>query len=560
MKTIIYARVSSDKQAKNQTIQSQLEVLREYANRENLEVIQEILDDGFSGTTLNRPGMDEVRELFRAGKAEAILVLSPDRLARKQSSLLILMDEFKKFNINIIFTNQQYGNSPEDTLMLQLQGAIAEYEREKIIDRTRRGSLHSMKCGQVWGGHAPYGYTYVNKTANKMGHYEIDPQEADTIKKIFHWYVIEGLSGSAITNRLMELGIPSRSSVNKWWSTAIYTILRNETYAGTAYANKTKGAAPPKHPKVKAYRTKIKSSKVMRPREEWIAIQVPQIIDRELWEKAQVKLEKNKRSSKRNNKKNKYMLRGLVICGECGSMVTGSVSNTKTYYSCGAKRNKNITTKPHDDKNVTVRHEKLDTLVWQELTAMLDDPERLEGCIVSTIDRRQSKSNLPNVNLDKLEKELQKLAVQEQRILDAYREEIITLDELRDQKAKITEQIKLVEARKKAILTQQNHVKQPKFTKEVLGDIGERYKRIMANADHQTREKLANLLINRVVLYPDKARVEGNIPIVNDVLSSADFDPARKKLVSRFIGSKPPNIFTHLNEKKDHQPGNRLVL
>ena len=141
MKTILYARVSTESQAMDGTIQSQVELLRQFAKEQELEIIEKILDDGYSGTSLNRPGLDQVRDIAAGGKTEAILVLSPDRLARKQELQIILMAEFKKTGIEVIFTTQQFGNSPEDQLMLQMQGSIAEYERQKILDRTRRGTL-----------------------------------------------------------------------------------------------------------------------------------------------------------------------------------------------------------------------------------------------------------------------------------------------------------------------------------------------------------------------------------------------------------------------------------
>ncbi len=296
------------------------------------------------------------------------------------------------------------------------------------------------------------------------------------------------------------------------------SILKNETYTGIAYMNKTRSVEPQKHPKINKYRKRRKSSKVERPREEWIGVPVPQIIEREQWEAAQRLLKKNARTSPRNNKENQYMLRGLVICGLCGSMAPGNVSNKKAYYSCGAKRNKNFTTKPHDDQRVIAEHKNLDNAVWQGLTELLYDPEQLQAQVESRLERKQSYADLPNAKLEKLEREFDKLAAQEARILDAYREEVISLDELRNQKEKIANQRKVLEARQKMLQSQQENTGQPEINLAMLGDLSERYQRVMEKADFQTREKIANLLINRVALYPDKARVEGNIPFHPDAL------------------------------------------
>ena len=169
--------------------------------------------------------------------------------------------------------------------------------------------------------------------------------------------------------------------------------------------NKTRSVEPQIHPKIKNYRKRRKTSKVERPREEWIGVEVSQIIEREQWEAAQRLLKKNARTSPRNNKKNQYMLRGLVICGLCGSMAPRYVSNKKTLYSCGAKRNKNFTTKPHDDQRVIVDHKKLDNAVWQGLTELLYDPEQLQAQVESRLERKQSYADLPNAKLEKLERE-----------------------------------------------------------------------------------------------------------------------------------------------------------
>ena len=149
MNIAIYARVSSEKQAKDGTIQSQLEALREYAKDQGLNVLHECTDDGYSGADLNRPGLDQLRDLIFEGKITGVLALSPDRLSRNYAQQYLLLEDFNKQNIQVIFANHQIGDSPEDNMMLRMQGIISEYEREKILDRTRRGRKHAVENGQV---------------------------------------------------------------------------------------------------------------------------------------------------------------------------------------------------------------------------------------------------------------------------------------------------------------------------------------------------------------------------------------------------------------------------
>jgi site-specific DNA recombinase len=511
MNIAIYARVSTDTQAKEGTIDSQIEALKDYAKAHDLKIVFECLDDGYSGTTLDRPGLDQLRDLAQAGSIEGVLILAPDRLSRKQANQIILMEEFKKRNIKVIFTNQNFEDSPEGNFMLQIQGALSELDRSKIIDRMRRGTIHSVKNGQVIGNVSPYGYKFIPKSKTSVSHWEVNPEEAKTVQYIFDLYINEKLKGTQIAARLNDELVPCRTK--KWWSSQIYLILKNETYTGTAYMFKHRSIEPKKHPRVNSYRRHKNSAKILRPREDWIGIPVTPIIDQETWDKAQALLKQNAYQARRNNNKHEYLFRGLVVCGLCGSMASGYVSNKSTYYSCGAKRNKNINSKPHDDI-IQVKHKGFDEKVWTGLTELLSDPENLKAQLEKCI---QAKKAIFPISQDTSEadKELMQLDAQEKRILDAYREAVISLEELKAQKEKISNRRKVLEGKKKAILSHTESLGQPKITMDMLGDVSARFQRVMPKANFETREKLVNLLINSVTLMTSKAIVKGNIPITS---------------------------------------------
>ncbi len=509
MKIAIYARVSSETQAKEGTIDSQIEALREYAKAHDLNIVHECLDDGYTGTELIRPGLDQLRDLAQDGQIEAVLILSPDRLSRKQAHLLILLEEFKKRNVQVLFTSQSYSDSPEDNLMLQIQGAIAEYERSKIVDRMRRGTIHSVKNGQVIGSNAPYGYQFIPKSKTGKAQWEINPDEAKTVQYIYHLYVKEGLKGTQIAKRLNDESIPCRG--NKWWSSVIYAILKHEVYKGIAYMFKTHAIEHQRTPKSKEYRRYKNTGTAPRPREDWIGIPVTQIIDERTWTKAQELLKQNAYRARRNNNKHEYLLRRLVVCGLCGSMAPGYVSNKSTYYSCAAKRNKNITSKPHDEE-IQVRHTLFDEKVWLGLTELLDDPENMKVQLEKRMQAKKAKLP-PSQSTSEFDKELNQLAIQEKRILDAYREEVISLEDLKAQKEKIADRRKVLDGKKKAVLSHTESTGQPQITMNELGDVSKRFQRATAKANFAQREKIVNLLVNSVTLYKNKAVVSGNIPI-----------------------------------------------
>jgi site-specific DNA recombinase len=174
----LYARVSSVKQAQEKTIDSQIASIIEYANilGERIEPELYFLDDGVSGASLERPGLDRLRDKALTGEVAKVYVLSPDRLSRKSAHQILLIEEMKRLGVDFSFVNRQIGDTPEDQMLLQIQGIVAEYEREKIIERSRRGKLYAAKCGKVnvLGG-APYGYYYQKTTERQDAMYDLPP-------------------------------------------------------------------------------------------------------------------------------------------------------------------------------------------------------------------------------------------------------------------------------------------------------------------------------------------------------------------------------------------------
>ena len=242
MKTAaIYARVSlrlcsgqaSDQQKEEKTIASQTAALIEFARQENYQVPDEWVfeDEGYSGANLIRPGLERIRDLAAEGQIQSVLALSPDRLSRKYAYQVLLTEELARHGVEMVFIKAPHSGTPEDQLLIQFQGMIAEYERAQILERSRRGKRHRAKQGEVsvLSG-APYGYRYIRKTDESAAYYEIIESEADVVRKIFNLYAVEGLSIGAITRQLTELGVPTRKQKPRWERSVIWAILRNPAY------------------------------------------------------------------------------------------------------------------------------------------------------------------------------------------------------------------------------------------------------------------------------------------------------------------------------------------
>ena len=205
----LYARVSTDLQEKEQTIRSQLEALRKYAQDKGYDVVAEYKDEGYSGATLERPGLDQLRDALRCGEFDMVLFHSPDRLARKALYQGLILEELEKAGVKAEFLDHPVDDTPEGKMLLGMQGLFAEYERAKIAERTRRGRLHKARAGILQGGRAPYGYLYIKRDGDRPGSLVLKDEEAEVVQTVYHWLPEEHLSIRRIALRLMESGLPA---------------------------------------------------------------------------------------------------------------------------------------------------------------------------------------------------------------------------------------------------------------------------------------------------------------------------------------------------------------
>jgi site-specific DNA recombinase len=217
MKTAaIYARVSSDKQREENTIASQTAALVAFAGEQQFEVPRQWIfeDDGYSGASLIRPGLERVRDLAAEGLIQALLIYAPDRLSRRYAHQILLIEELARAGAETVFMRAPRGSTPEDELLLQFQGMIAEYERAQILERSRRGKRHRARQGEVsvLSG-APFGYRFVRKTEHPAAYYEIDEEQARVVCQIFELYGVQGLSIGAIARLMNEQAVRPASDV-----------------------------------------------------------------------------------------------------------------------------------------------------------------------------------------------------------------------------------------------------------------------------------------------------------------------------------------------------------
>jgi site-specific DNA recombinase len=395
MKTIaplrigLYARVSSDRQAEERTIDSQVAALRARIATDGGQVEGELefLDDGYSGSTLLRPALERLRDQVAQGTLDRLYVHSPDRLARRFAYQVVLLDEFQRAGLEVVFLNHAIGDSPEGDLLLQVQGVIAEYERAKIRERIRRGKLHAARTGQVsvLGG-APYGYRYIRKHEGAgQARYEIIPTQARVVQQMFAWVVRERVSLREVCRRLEKLGEPSPSGLSRWASTTVAAILNNPAYRGQAGFRRRQ--AVPRPPRLRPKRGQPEVSR--RPYSEVrcsepIYVPVPALVSDADFTAAGEQLAENRRRHRQRRSGARHLLQGLIVCGGCGYAFHGCTPHDRRcrsvpfrYYRCGSYHAVGVAEAVRCPVR-SVHADRLDDAVWHDVCALLRHPHQIE--------------------------------------------------------------------------------------------------------------------------------------------------------------------------------------
>jgi site-specific DNA recombinase len=425
----LYARVSTLQQEQEATIDSQVAAIEVYAQANDCCLSKDyyFLDQAVSGAQFDRPALNRLRDLAPEGLFDVVLCLSPDRLARQYAHQWVLLNELQQVGVKVIFINQPpIENNPQGQLLLGIQGLFSEYERAMITERLRRGKLYKVRQGQLINPVAPYGYRYIPVSEPGGGRWEIDPIEAEVVGQIFDWYTGDKhLTIWEIVAKLTDLGqlMPPRGA--QWRFSTVESILRRADYTGQAYYNRTQANHDlVGQPRKRGRGKKLFPVRVVRPKDEWIAVSVPAILKTETWQRAQERLKMNQKFASRNNQKHFYLLRSLLVCNVCGRTLVGRTMNGRIFYHCtDNKQDRRLDVARH---TCTISGEVIEPLVWQAVIQLIQNPRLIE-------DAWQSQSETQIMDPDEVERlqvRLKTLERQWQRLLDIYQEEKLDKSEL----------------------------------------------------------------------------------------------------------------------------------
>jgi site-specific DNA recombinase len=511
MKTAaIYARVSSDKQKEENTIASQTAALIAFAGEQDYAVPAEWIfeDEGYSGASLVRPGLERVRDLAAEGQLHAVLVYAPDRLSRRYAYQVLLIEEFARAGVETRFIRSPRATTPEDQLLLQFQGMIAEYERAQILERSRRGKRHRARQGQVsvLSG-APFGYRYVRKSEQSAAYYEIDEAQAPVVRLVYERYTVQGLSIGAITRLLNQQQIPTHKQTSRWERSTVWAMLRNPAYKGAAGFGKTQTAPRQRITRPLRLRGGVASRDSAhheRPQEEWIAIPVPPIIDEPTFALAQERLQTNKTHAPRRTIV-PSVVQGLVSCASCGYTLyrtsTRSSARTIHYYRCLGSDGWRRLGGPICH-NRPVRQDLLDAVAWTEIVKLLEDP----GLIQGELDRRLEAARHTDPSKrreDALRRDLARVQKSIERLLTAYQEDLLSLDELRHRMPELRQREHATRAELQSIADQMTDRTAYLRLAETLTAFLGRLRSSADTLDIIERQRVVRLLVKEILVSDD---------------------------------------------------------
>jgi len=514
-------RVSSEQQTQQSTIQSQVEALQERIRDDGLTVENELcfIDDGYSGSTLMRPALERLRDIVWTGGFGRLYIHSPDRLARKYAWQVLLVEELQRCGVELVFLNHMIGTSPEEDFLLQMQGVIAEYERAKIMERSRRGKRYAARRGDVSVlAAAPYGYRFISKHAGSgEAYYQVVLEEAHVVRQIFEWVAYERLSFNAVCKRLAERGICSPKGNPRWHREVIGKLLRNPTYKGAAIFGKSRVGA--RRPRLRPLRGQPEQPRNATSRyrgapEDQAVIPVPALVSDELFAVVAEQLaEKKERQQRHVAESPGYLLQGLVECGCCGRTYYGKgmlrFQRTQArgkaiypYYRCpGCDSVRHGGTKVCDSK--PVRLDRLDAAVWSDVCTVLQNPQDLQN----EFERRLQGAPETDAQLEQFQKQITHVQRGISRLIDAYETGLLDKDEFEPRVRTAKQRLARLEsdaAEARDRETQRANLQQ------VLGQLenfAEQVRDGLQKADWNTRREIIRSLVKTIKVNQQHIRI-----------------------------------------------------
>jgi site-specific DNA recombinase len=544
IRAAVYARVSSDQQTQQGTIDSQITDLRQRVQADGLGLDDELcfIDDGYTGSTLVRPALERLRDMAWAGGFQRLYVHSPDRLARKYAWQMLLVEELQRSGVELVFLNHTIGVNPEEDLLLQMQGMIAEYERTKIMERSRRGKRHAARRGSVNVlMHAPYGYRYIGKhEGGGQAQYQVDFEQAKVVRQIFEWVGRDRLTLREVVRRLDREGIVSARG-KRWCATTVGHLLRNSAYKGQAIFGKTRSGerrprlrparGRPEHPRYAA-------SRYATAPEDQIMIPVPAIVSDDLFDAIAEQMAENRKRRRQQHGVARHLLQGLVECGCCGYAYYGQSTfmNKKriyAYYRCSGLDSYRFGGTPVCT-NKSVRMDRLDAAVWEDVCAVLQNPADLQR----EFERRLNGEEEPDVNVVQVNKQLAATRRSISRLIDAYESGLLDKTEFEPRIRSAKQRIERSEKDATAASDYAARQAELRLVLSHMDQFAQQVRQGLDQADWNTRREIIRSLVKVVKIEPEHVRITYRVsprPFVDGRSSGQDLQHCHSRVHAVYL-------------------------
>jgi site-specific DNA recombinase len=514
----LYARVSSEQQAEANTIASQVAELKKRIAEDGLTIDEDacFIDDGVSGTTLIRAALERLRDQVGNGLLDRLYVHSPDRLARKYAYQALLVDEISRAGVEIVFLNHALGKSPEDDLLLQVQGVIAEYERTKIAERSRRGKLHAARQGRVNVlSAAPFGYRYVTVQAGGgEARYEVVLEEARVVRQIFTWVGRERVSLQEVCRRLEKQGVKSPTGRRRWNVGTVAYLLQNPAYRGQAGFGKRRvierqARLRPRRGKPELPR---RPYSVTRSDTQPISIPVPALVSAELFALAGEQLAENRCRYRQSRRGARFLLQGLLVCPDCGYAWCGQpryhgkqrpAEHPLGSYRCTGRMRPPAAVEGPSCRNKPIASDELDTTVWRDVCQLLREPGKLEVEYERRL-RGDSDGTSDSRNLEARIKQLKRGIA---RLIDAYSEGLLEKEEFEPKIRHAKERLDRLQGEAAQCADEDAQRAELRLVIGKLEDFAQRLDRGLEEADWQTRREIIRALVKQIEVSNEQIRI-----------------------------------------------------
>ncbi|MFY9228327.1 MAG: recombinase family protein [Candidatus Microsaccharimonas sp.] len=513
-KIAVYMRVSTAGQEEEQTIENQRMELLVRIEKDFpghiLEPDLTYVDDGWSGSILQRPGLDALRADAHEGKFDILYAFDRGRLSRIFYHQEIVLYELRELGIKFIGLYDINGETNEERLMGSVMGIFHEYERLKTAERMRIGKLRKVRESKKLLGYQPkYGYDYlprIKKGENaRDGEFRVNNKQAKNVATIFDWCA-DGKSIYGIRKELFDNGImPPKGKNTKWSTSVIRRLLTDTTYMGVHYYNKSESIITKNPRKIEQYKRNPKGSRKARPKDEWLPVAVPVIISPQLFNTVQAQLERNKRTyDRKNGRTHQYLVGGLVYC-VCGQGRVGDPAGNHSYYRCKDRQNNRLGTRTC--KLGGVNTAVLDMLIWNNIKKLIADP----ALVLHYANKWRTGESPLQPRLDKLNEQLLELDEKEKRAAKVFTEGLMS-------KPIYEENVYDIDQRRTAMGIEIKAINDEIANKPLLPleQLVEGVLKLTETLDFLDKKEIIQKVVSKVIATSQEVTVFGHIPVLAD--------------------------------------------